>query len=121
MGVAESNDNDGDAKDRHDTITWQPTDVITGLQLWKNRVGDALGRIVLTTNGTAKLDVRDVNWDTNSGVQVPLDSGILIGASGLTSSMVNSISWMFLKSRPVSATMVSVTYEDLETWNKMQR
>jgi len=119
-----ANGNTGNSHDRHDSITWNPTDVITGLTVYKNKVGDALGHIIITTNtsSTAKLDVSCVNWDPSSLEEVPLDTGILIGGWGQYSSMVNSIQWLFMKSRPKSAKMVSVSYtEDIATWNEKQR
>jgi hypothetical protein len=100
------------------SVHWDPSvDTITQLRSWGNGRGQHLGRLEVKT---AKGEHLDQGKDTSGQdtFEYNVGSGIMLGAFGTSSSLIESLGFYFLKSKIDKISMDDVVFDETpETLN----
>jgi len=113
--------NDYDA-DEHNHVTWDATQTLDQLTVWKNRDGNAVGSIRVHVKGTGKpLQVSSGHTAHDDGDDAPVGAGILVGVTGTSWEYVHNLKFWFLNSPIAKAEVISMDFdESLDTLNRKQ-
>lgn len=111
------------------SLTWREDETLRAVKMWNNwndgNGPDAVGRIEVSV-GEVKLevssDVGDTSKSDNRGTEIPLNSGVLLGARGKQGQWVESLELLFLSDKVVSSTLIDMELgSSLEEWNAKQK
>lgn len=93
-------------------VDWDPSvDSVTQVRSWGNGRGQHLGRIELKTTKGAHLDVgKDTSGQDTFEYNV--GSGIMLGAFGSSSSLIESLGFYFLKSKIDKISMDDIVFDE---------
>lgn len=99
--------------DRHGRLDWDPAvDGISQVKSWGNGRGQHLGRVQIRTKKGAELDVgKDTSGQDT--FESKTASGIMLGAFGRSGDLVDSLGFLFLKSKIERITIDDVVFVSL--------
>ena len=104
----------------HDAINWDVTKPITVMKLAGNYAGDGLGLVHIEVDGKT-LDVKS-DVGSNTGDNVVLATGTMLGASGEAPDFVRAWRPLFMGEANGGAQITDVTFDDsLEDMNAKQQ
>lgn len=98
--------------DRHAKMEWDPAvDTIDQVRTWGNGRGENLGRVQIRTTQGKELDVgKDTNGQDTFESKVA--SGILLGAFGASGDLIDSLGFIFLKSKIERISIDDVVFKE---------
>jgi hypothetical protein len=98
--------------DKHARMDWDPaTDGIEQLRTWGNGRGQYLGRVFIRTKTGKELDVgKDTSGQDTFESKVA--SGIMLGAFGAHGDVIDSLGFIFLKSKIERITIDDVVFKE---------
>lgn len=105
-------------------LSWETTDLIEELRLWRNTKGDSVGSIKIKIAGKKdELAVGASNLKSgNVGTPMPLSGKMLLGVKGRAKSSINTLEFLFMKAKPKSVEMIGMDFpESLDVWNSQQK
>jgi hypothetical protein len=98
--------------DKHDILKWDPaTDGISQIRTWGNGRGQYLGRVNIRTKAGKELDVGKDTSGQNV-FETNVASGIMLGAYGNSADQIDSMGFLFLKSKVDKITIDDVVFKD---------
>ncbi|KAF2875082.1 hypothetical protein BDV95DRAFT_486699 [Massariosphaeria phaeospora] len=98
--------------DKHAKLMWDPSvDSISQLKSWGNGRGQHLGRLQIRTKKGQELDVGK-NTDGQDTFETKVASGIMLGAFGRSTDIIESMGFLFLKSTVDKITIDDIVFDE---------
>ncbi|KAF2715525.1 hypothetical protein K504DRAFT_529686 [Pleomassaria siparia CBS 279.74] len=97
---------------KHARLDWDPSvDGISQIKSWGNGKGQYLGRVYIRTVKGAELDVGK-NTNGQNTFETNVASGIMLGAFGQSGDSIDSLGFLFLKSKIEKITVDDVVFNE---------